>query len=320
MLSITEIEREFPDKLRGFKRNILKEYLQYQILNIIFSTSEGQKLCFIGGTALRIIHGLPRFSEDLDFDTSGLTAIEFEKIGNQVKSGLEKEGYEVEISFSGQSAFRCNIRLPQLLFKQGLSPYPNEKILIQIDTENQGTPFEPETIFINKFGIFRPILATRIDTLLSQKIITAFNRKRAKGRDFYDILFLIGKTRPDYSFLYAKKKIENFEQLICFITQELKKIKFETLTKDLESFVFEPQDALRIMSFPNYIQTLSKIELGNNEDYLYTQAFQYDKEQEHFYHSQKKIIMTKEWVKSAIPNQLDEATIITHDKLKKFST
>ena len=205
MLNISEIEKEFPEKLQVFKRNVLREYLQYKILDFIFSSLESQKLRFIGGTALRIVHGLSRFSEDLDFDNIGISFEEFQEISKKVKKGLENEGCEVEISFSGKAAFRCNIRLPRLLYEQGLSRIASEKILIQLDTENQGFDFVPEKVFINKFDVFRPILVTPIDILLSQKIITAFNRKRPKGRDFYDIMFLIGKTRPNYDFLFQKE-------------------------------------------------------------------------------------------------------------------
>jgi len=88
-------------------------------------------LQFIGGTALRIGYSLPRFSEDLDFDTNGFNFEGFKNLSRKVQSGLESEGLACEISFSGKSAFRCKIRLPKLLYQQGLSMYEDEKILIQ---------------------------------------------------------------------------------------------------------------------------------------------------------------------------------------------
>lgn len=255
MLNISEIEKEFNEKLRPFKRNLLREYLQYKILDIIFEHPESRKLRFIGGTCLRIVHGLPRFSEDLDFDTAGITFKEFQKISKEVKVGLEREGYQIDISFSGKTAFRCNIRIPRLLYEQGLSPLQNERILIQLDTQDQYFEFVPEEVFINKFDVFRPILATPIDILLSQKIWTAFNRKRPKGRDFYDIMFLMGKTRPNYRFLKQKKQLKNSTDLLKYIRSECKKIEFSLLVKDLQPFVFEPNDAKRIMSFLAYIES-----------------------------------------------------------------
>ena len=72
MLLIDEIEKAYPEKLRPFKRFILREYLQYKILSYIYASQYGAKLSFIGGTALRILYDNQRFSEDLDFDNLGL--------------------------------------------------------------------------------------------------------------------------------------------------------------------------------------------------------------------------------------------------------
>jgi len=51
-------------------RVILTEYLQCEVLDSLFEMSPN--LHFIGGTALRLLHNLPRFSEDLDFDNFNL--------------------------------------------------------------------------------------------------------------------------------------------------------------------------------------------------------------------------------------------------------
>ena len=68
MLDLKQVESFYPESLRPFKRNLLREYLQYKILEIIFGSEFGEKLVFMGGTATRIIHENTRFSEDLDFD------------------------------------------------------------------------------------------------------------------------------------------------------------------------------------------------------------------------------------------------------------
>ena len=73
MLTLEQIEQQYPENLRGFKRSLLREYLQYKILEIIFASEYATKLVFIGGTALRIVHDNSRFSEDVDFDNFGLT-------------------------------------------------------------------------------------------------------------------------------------------------------------------------------------------------------------------------------------------------------
>jgi predicted nucleotidyltransferase component of viral defense system len=77
MLSIEQIESFYPENLRIYKRNLLREYLQYVILEIIYRSDYGRYLIFMGGTAIHIIHGSQRFSEDLDFDNKGLKKEDF---------------------------------------------------------------------------------------------------------------------------------------------------------------------------------------------------------------------------------------------------
>ena len=72
MISLDQILTQYPEQLRLFRESILKEYLQYKILKSIFDQKSSEKLVFLGGTALRIIHGSTRFSEDLDFDNFDL--------------------------------------------------------------------------------------------------------------------------------------------------------------------------------------------------------------------------------------------------------
>ena len=73
MRLLSDIAEEFPNFLRDRGENLLREYLQYEILRSIFQSKYGHKYTFLGGTCLRIVYGTERFSEDLDFDNVGLT-------------------------------------------------------------------------------------------------------------------------------------------------------------------------------------------------------------------------------------------------------
>ena len=74
MLSLNELMQYYPGPLPGYKSFILREYLQCKILQIIFNNQpRANKLCFIGGTSLRLLYNNNRFSEDIDFDHYGLT-------------------------------------------------------------------------------------------------------------------------------------------------------------------------------------------------------------------------------------------------------
>src|SRR3990167_5392995 len=137
MIRLKNIEQYYPDNEKPFKRNILREYLQYKILEIIFNSKYAQKVVFLGGTALRIIYNNSRFSEDLDFDNFKLTEEQFAELVNEIKRELELQGYEVEIKNIFRGAYRSYIRLPQVLFDNKLSNLRAEKIMIQIDTVPQ---------------------------------------------------------------------------------------------------------------------------------------------------------------------------------------
>ncbi|MCF6239712.1 MAG: nucleotidyl transferase AbiEii/AbiGii toxin family protein [Bacteroidales bacterium] len=207
MISLNEIKKYYPENLHIFKNFMLREYLQYKILEIIFESEYADKLCFLGGTCLRIVHNNSRFSEDLDFDNLDLSETDFKDISVIIEKQLSKQGYEIDIKNVFAGAFHCYVRFPNLLFNEGLSGHKEEKILIQLDTEPQYFTYKPEKLILNKFDVFTSINTTPKDILLAQKFYALINRKRKKGRDFFDIIFLMKSTRPNFD--YLQQKIEN---------------------------------------------------------------------------------------------------------------
>jgi len=256
MLSLQEIEKYYPKSIQKFKRNLLREYLQYKILQIIFDSEYASKLVFLGGTALRIVHGNTRFSEDLDFDNFGLEKDEFDGVSQLVKKKLELEGYQVEVRNVFKGAYRCYVRIPKLLFDSGLSGYEEEKILIQLDTAPHGFAYNPEKIILNKFEVFTEINATPLDIVLAQKIFAIFNRKAMKGRDFFDTVFLLSKTRPNYEYLQLKLKIKNGQEMKDKLLALEGKIDFKELAKDVEPFLFNAEDSKKVLLFVEYIKNI----------------------------------------------------------------
>lgn len=109
MMIIEQIRPYYPVELHGRSDFLLREYLQHNILQILFTSDYASRFVFIGGTCLRIMHQNRRFSEDLDFDNFGISEQDFTQVSGIIKSGLEKLGYQVEIrnvmpllySFSG---------------------------------------------------------------------------------------------------------------------------------------------------------------------------------------------------------------------------
>jgi predicted nucleotidyltransferase component of viral defense system len=151
MLTLSEIRPYFSEELHHFPRFMLREYLQYKILEILFESSYATDLCFLGGTCLRIAHGNRRFSEDLDFDNISLEEQDFKKVAGEIQKGLRREGYEIELKTVMKRAWHCHIKFPGLLFEEGLTDHREEKILIQLDTEPQHFDYEPERFVLNRF-------------------------------------------------------------------------------------------------------------------------------------------------------------------------
>ena len=252
MLDFQEIKKQYPPHLQVFERAILREYLQIKILQAVFESKKASNLVFLGGTALRIIYGNERFSEDIDFDNFGLSWEGFEKVIQKVKHFLSLEGFKVEIRNVAKGAYHCYIKFPKLLYQQNLSPYQEEKILIQIDTAAQGYDYQPEIKIINKFDVFTETRVTPLDILLSQKIYTSVNRKRAKGRDFYDITFLFAKTKPDFDFLNQKMGINNAENLRQEFSKKIEDYNFQELAKDVAPFLLKKSQINRVEKFKTF--------------------------------------------------------------------
>jgi len=249
MLDFEQIQEQYPENIRKFERAILREYLQYKVLQALFESRYASNLAFLGGTALRIVHGNNRFSEDIDLDNFGLTWDEFEEVIQKVKRFMGLEGFDVEIRNVAKGAYRCYLKFPKLLYEQGLSPLQDEKILIQVDTIAQGYSYKPEIILINKFDVFTEIRVTPLSILLAQKIYTAVNRKRPKGRDFYDITYLAGRTKPDMGFLAQKLGVETPEDLREEISTRISTYDFKGLSDDISPFLIHQEDIKRVEKF-----------------------------------------------------------------------
>ncbi len=254
MMNINEIRKQYPANYSGFDKSILREYLQYKILDIIFKSEVGANLSFLGGTAIKICYGSLRFSEDLDFDNFGLTENDFIKLSEIIEKELSLEGYVVETRNVFKGAFRCYVKIPKILQESGLSVANNEKILIQVDTTPHNFPYRPGNFLLQKFDVFRNIKTTPIDILLSMKVAAIFGRKRMKGRDFYDVVYLLGLTDFNYTYLEDKLGIKNKEELKDRLLGSIIGLDMSDMAKDVMPFLIKLDDAQRVLNFREYIE------------------------------------------------------------------
>jgi len=256
MLDMKQIETFYPDFLRPFKKNLLREYLQYKILEALFDSPFGKHVSFMGGTAIHILHGSHRFSEDLDFDNQDLSPDDFKSLVSQIIRRISRQGYDIESTVIIKNAFRAYLKFPEILYKYKISPHRKEKLSIQIDTEPQDVPYSNEQFILNKFDVFQRINSVPMDLLLSQKILCVLTRPRIIGRDFYDIIFLLGKTQVDFSYLRKKINIRDPDMLKKRLLEKCMDVDFKQLARGISPFLYNPDDAQKVSLFPDYIKEM----------------------------------------------------------------
>ncbi len=248
--NIDHLKGFFPANVQDQTQHVLREYLQCVMLEILFESPIGRHLTFLGGTCLRIVHNSQRFSEDLDFDNDGLSDNDFGQIKPLMENELTKLGYEVEVGIKGKTAYRCEVKYPHLLYKQGISRMREEKLLIQIDTEAQNFDYSKDRYILNRFGVLTEIPVTPMDVLLAQKCFAILNRPRNKGRDFYDVVFLLGhNVKPNYAYLEQKVSITTAKELKERVLARWESLNIQNQIDDVQGFLFNKRDEKTIRLF-----------------------------------------------------------------------
>ena len=240
-----------------FDRLMLKEYLQLLILDYLESSPYAPRLTFIGGTCLRHVYGIDRFSEDLDFDCKQLTNEDFIAMTDAVITHLQRHGLNAvarDRANSRLTAFRRNIYFPELLFELNLTGHRDERLLVKIEAQGQGVDYEPHIATINKLGFTFLMRSAPADVLCSMKISALLSR--SKGRDFYDLMFLSSFTKPNYHFLEEKCGIANGTELKEALLAMLEKTDLNIKRRDFAHLVINDHQAESILLFPKIIPAL----------------------------------------------------------------
>jgi hypothetical protein len=77
------------------------------------------------------------------------------------------------------------------------------------------------------------------------------------GRDFFDAIFLFGRTKPDFAYLDSKVGIVGMQELQQRLLTKSEGLNFKQLVRDVEPFLINSRDANRILLFSEYIRELT---------------------------------------------------------------
>jgi predicted nucleotidyltransferase component of viral defense system len=194
LLNVNEIDR---------KRAILREYLQARTLQILQDEGAFTSWAFLGGTALRFLYSLPRFSEDLDFSlVESDNSIQFVKMLTKIKGAFNSESYSLRIKLNDRRAVNSAfIIFDGLLYELELSAHSSETLSIKIELDtNPPYGADLETTIVRRHVIIN-IMHYDKASLLAGKLHAILSRKYTKGRDIYDLMwYLSDKSWPAPNF------------------------------------------------------------------------------------------------------------------------
>lgn len=228
------------------KRNILKEELQFYVLNFIYHHSEYSKWIMYGGSALRICYGLDRMSVDLDFEIpQAITAKFLEELKKEIEKhfvvtyGIESGFLTIKITADRGLTLKFNVG-------EKLSiGHTSKQVHVKIDLNNFVAPKTVnERRPINHDQLSFVIITYNMSSLMASKIAAIFQRgtrgvgKAAyeeKGRDIYDLLWYMNKKAvPDLDYLIAKGiDTKNPRTLFDKLTLKMNKVSDANLKQDL---------------------------------------------------------------------------------------
>ncbi|MCG2676971.1 nucleotidyl transferase AbiEii/AbiGii toxin family protein, partial [bacterium] len=235
------------------KRAVIREYLQTIILNGIYKHRFSKKIFFMGGSALRFFYNMPRFSEDLDFNISGLKFQEFkELVKGNVCLGLSKEGFSSRVSYKGRgNLWTAFLDFEDIMKNYGVRNKRGAGLMLKIETNSPKWKMETESQVLSLYGYnFSSILMAK-GNLLSEKLCALLGRKR--GRDIYDLLFMLKKGFPfNKEVLTTNGIIGSPPRIVLEYLENLREKELQSLANQVRPFLFKEEDVELVLKAPLY--------------------------------------------------------------------
>ena len=263
----------------------MREIMQEIALAALSRTDFYKKAAFYGGTALRIFHGLDRYSEDLDFSlletdskfslTPYFSAItdEFEALGIRVSIREKDKRVKtpIESAFLKSETIWQELVLEDIVKQHGISSNKSIKIKIEIDrvpplgfeTEEK-LLVRPFSFYVNCFSL-PSLFAGKLHALLFRKW-----KNRVKGRDWYDMEWYIRKGVPlniPHFLLRARETKDwneetiNKEQVLELLKDKIHSVSFDSVKDDVRKFI-RNDEQLAIWNADYFNDLIQKMKFG----------------------------------------------------------
>ena len=184
------------------REHALREVMQEIALAGLHRGGFFDKAAFYGGTCLRIFHGLPRFSEDLDFSLLAPDrGFSLEPYFDAMRSEFAAFGFEVDITAHTKSVDSLVV---SAFVKQGTSIHDVQvrgqrllKIKFEVDTDPPPGFATEERLLVQPYSFYAKCYA--LPDLHAGKLHALLFRKwknRVKGRDWFDFEWYVRHAVP----------------------------------------------------------------------------------------------------------------------------
>ena len=249
---LMEFLRDESDPFR--RRNMMREFLQARILLALQDSGAFANWAFVGGTALRFLFHLPRYSEDMDFSLAhGGGDAAFDSHMMTVRRVLSEETYDIDVKVRTHTTVAAaQLRFRGLLHETGISPHRDEVFMVKVEIDtNPPAGAVTDTKTVRRFVLLNLHHYDRA-SLLAGKLHAVLTRKYAKGRDLYDLAwYLADDSWPGPNLVQLNNALAqtgwdgenvttaNWRQLVA---RKLDSLNWEVARMDVAPFLERKQD------------------------------------------------------------------------------
>ncbi|MBN2315131.1 MAG: nucleotidyl transferase AbiEii/AbiGii toxin family protein [Sedimentisphaerales bacterium] len=233
---------------------LAREYLQARILQSLQDRGAFSAWVFQGGTALRFLYSMPRFSEDLDFALiePGQSA-HFRDNMVTVSNVFEAEDYDVNLRMNDKRTVKSAfVNFKGLPFELGLSAHSSETLSIKVEVDSNPPMGAKTTSTIVRRHVILNLQHHDKASLLAGKLHAFLARKYVKGRDIYDLIWYLSDRSwpaPNLELLNnaliqtrwtgPQVTAENCRRLVI---RRVEKLDFKQVVADVEPFLERSAD------------------------------------------------------------------------------